>query len=106
VLGDCRDECKDAHGRVLERGEPRTDIATCKRVSGIIGPLYLHRNVCSSHHLMHQYFGWGSMSVFMQITKFFEYQRLVSADGVNHYVTDDNNPRLHGLAGGTAARRP
>jgi choline dehydrogenase-like flavoprotein/alpha-beta hydrolase superfamily lysophospholipase len=82
VLGECPHE--------HERAVPRTDIATCKRVSGIIGPLYDHRNVQRSHHLMHQYFGWGSMSVFMQITKFFEYHRLVSADGVNHYVTDAN----------------
>jgi hypothetical protein len=79
-------ECEHEHDRV----EPRTDIATCKRVSGIIGPLYVHKNVTRSHHLMHHYFGWGSMSIFMQITKFFEYNRLVSADGVNQYVTDDN----------------
>jgi cholesterol oxidase len=83
VLGDCLGAGEDL-------AEPRTDIATCRRISGIIGPLYHHDNVKLSHRLMHRYFGWGSMSVFMQITKFFEYQRLVSADGTNHYVTDAN----------------
>jgi len=85
VLGECPHE--------HDRAERRPDIPTCKRISGIIGPLYDHANVGLSHDLMHQYFGWGSMSVFMQITKFFEYQRLVSADGVNQYVTDGNVQR-------------
>jgi choline dehydrogenase-like flavoprotein len=83
-------ECDEGHEHEYNPAEPRTDIATCKRVSGIIGPLYVHKNVTKTHHLMHHYFGWGSMSVFSQIAKFFEYERLVSADGVNHYVTDDN----------------
>jgi pimeloyl-ACP methyl ester carboxylesterase len=71
-----------------DRAEPQTGIATCKRVSGIIGPLYRHVNVQKTHGILHQYFGWGSVSVFAQIGKVFEYERLVSADGVNHYVTD------------------
>jgi choline dehydrogenase-like flavoprotein len=76
-----------------DRRVPRTDIATCKRVAGFIGPLYLHANVTVAHPLMHRYFGWGSISVLAQIAKFFEYERLVTADGGNAYVTDDNIAR-------------
>jgi len=67
-----------------------TDNATCKRVSGIIGPLYLHKNMKKTHKLLHYYFGWGSVSILAQVGKFFEYERLVSADGANVYVTDEN----------------
>ena len=80
------EECAKAPGD----GWPRSDVATCKRVSGIIGPLYLHKNVQKSHALMDRYFGRGSISVLAQVAKFFEYERIVTAGGSNIYVTDDN----------------
>ncbi|MCU0896178.1 MAG: alpha/beta fold hydrolase [Burkholderiales bacterium] len=79
-------DCPHEH----ERYVPRTDIATCKRVSGIVGPLYRHDNMKRTHHLLHEWFGYGTLSVFGQIAKFFTYERLVDADGVNRYVTDAN----------------
>jgi cholesterol oxidase len=87
--GESCDEALESPG-AHACGDRRPEIATCRRVTGIIGPLYLHKNVRGTHKLMHHYFGWGSISVFAQIGKFFEYERLVSADGVNHYVTDEN----------------
>jgi hypothetical protein len=72
------------------RTKPRTDVATCRRVSGIIGPLYVHENVKNTHHLMHHYFGFGSVSVLTQVAKFFEYEQLVSAEGANVYTSDEN----------------
>jgi hypothetical protein len=76
--------------RCIPRTEPRTDIATCKRVSGIIGPLYLHENIKQTHDYLHEWFGLGSTSILAHVGKFFEYERLVSADGANFYVTDAN----------------
>ncbi len=76
--------------RSIPHHEPRTDIATCRRVSGIIGPLYLHRNVRHTHHHLHEWFGVGSISILAHVAKFFQYERLVSADGANFYVTDAN----------------
>jgi hypothetical protein len=52
--------------------------------------VYVHDNVRKTHRLMHHYFGRGSISVFAQIAKFFEYEQLVSADGANAYVNDPN----------------
>jgi cholesterol oxidase len=79
------EDCRSIPGE-----EPRFDIATCKRVSGIIGPLYLHRNVHRTHDSLHEWFGLGSISILAHVGKFFEYERLVSADGSNFYVTDAN----------------
>jgi alpha-beta hydrolase superfamily lysophospholipase len=80
------EECR----RRIRRPEPRTDIATCKRVSSVIGPLYLHDNVGRTHGRMDEWFGVGSISVLAHVAKFFQYERLVSADGSNVYVTDAN----------------
>jgi cholesterol oxidase len=76
--------------RSIEEEEPRTDIATCRRVSGIIGPLYLHQNMHKTHRHLDQWFGLGSISILAHVAKFFQYERLVSADGSNFYVTDAN----------------
>jgi choline dehydrogenase-like flavoprotein len=81
------ESCLDEHD---SRFEVRTDLATCRRISGIIGMVYVHDNVRKTHRLMHHYFGRGSISVFAQIAKFFEYEQLVSADGANAYVNDPN----------------
>jgi hypothetical protein len=59
-------------------------------VAGIIGPLYRHDNMTRMHGALDQYFGWANVGVFNQIARFFEYERLVSAQGSNVYVTDDN----------------
>jgi hypothetical protein len=72
----------------LARHEPHCRDATCKRISGIIGPLYLHANMEAAHKLLHHYFGWGSTSILGHIAKFFEYERLMTADGGNAYATD------------------
>jgi cholesterol oxidase len=82
----CPDEQRHTHRR--------EDIATCKRVSGIIGPLYRHANVTRTHAVLDRYFGWASLSVFNHIAKFFEYERLVSAEGGNIYVSDDALRRM------------
>jgi choline dehydrogenase-like flavoprotein len=71
------------------KSEPCRD-PTCKRISGIIGPLYLHDNMGEAHTLLHHYFGWGNTSVLGHIAKFFEYERLMTADGGNAYATDAN----------------
>ena len=78
-------DCPGEHDRAL----PRVDIATCKRVSGIIGPLYRHEHMTRTHHLLHQYFGYGTLATYAQVAKFIEYEQLVSADGLNRYVNDD-----------------
>jgi cholesterol oxidase len=77
-------DCPGEH----DRAYPQVDVATCKRVSGIIGPAYLHEHVTRTHHLMHQYFGYATIATFAQVAKFIEYEQLVSADGVNRYVND------------------
>ena len=59
-------------------------------MAGIIGPLYRHDNLTLMHDALDQYFGWANVGVFNQIARFFEYERLVSAEGSNVYVTDDN----------------
>jgi hypothetical protein len=82
-----RESCLDERDCRLER---RTDIASCRRIGGIIGMVYVHDNVRRTHRLMHHYFGHGSISVFAQIAKFFEYERLVTADGANAYLTGAN----------------
>jgi cholesterol oxidase len=78
-------DCPGEHDRAV----PRLDIATCKRVSGIIGPLYRHEHMTRTHHLLHQYFGFGTLATYAQVAKFIEYEQLVSADGVNRYVNED-----------------
>jgi cholesterol oxidase len=70
------------------RCDPQT--ATCRRISGIIGPLYRHENLTRIHSQLDRYFGWASISVFNQIAKFFEYERLVSDEGGNCYVSNDS----------------
>ena len=79
----------ERHGSQLPGGCPLAD-PTCRRVAGIIGPLYRHDNVIRMHDSLDQYFGWANVGVFNQIARFFEYERLVSAEGSNVYVTDDN----------------
>lgn len=80
-------------GDVLEGqfggGCPHAD-PTCRRVSGIIGPLYRHDKVTVMHPWLGQYFGWAGVGVFNQIARFFQYERLVSAQGANVYVNDLN----------------
>ncbi len=83
---------KHSHGAVdgqLAGGCPDED-ATCQRVMGFIGPLYRHENIRIMHPSLDQYFGWANVDVFNQIARFFEFERLVSAEGANIYVTDEN----------------
>ena len=86
----------ERHDSQLPGGCPLAD-PTCRRVAGIIGPLYRHDNVGRMHERLDQYFGWANVSVFNQIARFFEYERLVSAEGSNVYVTDENIRRHLGL---------
>ena len=79
----------ERHDSQLPGGCPLAD-PTCRRVAGVIGPLYRHDNVIRMHDSLDQYFGWANVGVFNQIARFFEYERLVSAEGSNAYVTDDN----------------
>ena len=79
----------ERHGSQLPGGCPLAD-PTCRRVAGVIGPLYRHDNMTRMHGSLDQYFGWANVGVFNQIARFFEYERLVTAQGSNVYVTDDN----------------
>lgn len=86
VFATLPDERPDSQ---LPGGCPQAD-PTCRRVAGIIGPLYRHDNLTCMHGSLDQYFGWANVAVFNQIARFFEYERLVSAEGSNVYVTDEN----------------
>jgi choline dehydrogenase-like flavoprotein/pimeloyl-ACP methyl ester carboxylesterase len=72
------------------------DVASCKRVQAIVGRTFLHKNISPEvHETLGDYFGWCNLDIFDQIAKFFEYERLTNADGMNVYVTDEN---IAGLA--------
>lgn len=69
----------------------RRDSATCKRVSSIIGRLYLHDNLNdATHRALDRYFGFGNMDVFAQVGKLVEYEQYVDTDGYACYLTADN----------------
>lgn len=71
--------------------EVRRDTATCKRISSIIGRLYLHENINdATHKALDLYFGFGNVDIFTQITKFFTYEQYVDANGAPRYMTAEN----------------
>lgn len=70
---------------------PQDGIGTCKRISSIIGRLFRHENLMrATHDRLPEYFGWANIAVFAQIAKFFQYERIVNADGGNVYATRTN----------------
>jgi choline dehydrogenase-like flavoprotein len=69
--------------------------ATCKRIRGIEAALFSHRNLLpSTHDRMPHWFGHANVDVFAHAAKCIDYERLVDADGLDVYVTE-NNIRRH-----------
>jgi choline dehydrogenase-like flavoprotein len=80
------EHCPHEHDRRV----PRTEIATCKRVTGVVGRLYNHRNLsAATHSQLGLCFGRGNLEAYSHISRFFDYERVVSADGQNVYVSDE-----------------
>jgi len=102
VLGtfpvDENEECPGEHD--LSPRDP--SIPICKRITGIIAPLYLHENMkaldehapATAHSLLHEAFGKSSIAAFVHVSKFFKAGHLVSADGANVYVINENIRRF------------
>ncbi len=78
--------------------EIRRDTATCKRVSAIIGRLFLHENINdATHRNLERYFGFGNVDIFTQITKFFANEKYVDVHGHKRYLTEENIRRYGDL---------
>ena len=65
------------------------DTTTCKRIAGTLSRLFNHAQLLpATHDKLDHYWGRTNMGVFLHGAKCVEYERLVSADGANVYVTD------------------
>lgn len=70
------------------------DCATCRRIRFLLGGMFHHRNLdLATHKELPRLFGAGSVRLFAQGAKFFEYERLCSEDGYNVHVTETNIAR-------------
>lgn len=70
------------------------DCATCRRIRFLLGGMFHHRNLdLATHQELPRLFGAGSVRLFAQGAKFFEYERLCSEDGYNVHVTESNIAR-------------
>jgi cholesterol oxidase len=81
-----KEQCPHEH----ERSVPRPDISVCKRIQFYIGRVFEHENVEAIHPYLERYFGIGNMAVLNQIAKMLKYERLVTAEGMNDYLSDFN----------------
>lgn len=71
--------------------DPQHDSTTCKRITGLMSRSYHHDQLLDeTHEKLDFYFGRGNLGVFLQGAKCVAYERLVTADGQNAYVTDEN----------------
>jgi choline dehydrogenase-like flavoprotein len=71
-----------------DRGHPHPDGTTCKRMSGLLSPLFAHHQLHEvTHEKLDQYFGRTNLGVFVQGAKCVEAERLVNADGQDVYAT-------------------
>ena len=62
---------------------------TCKRMSGLLSPLFEHGQLLpETHKKLDQYFGRSNLGVFLHGAKCVQYERLVNADGQNVYVSE------------------
>jgi choline dehydrogenase-like flavoprotein len=81
-----------------DRVEPRPDIATCKRMTGVISRVLKHDRISKeTHERLSMYFGRANTELLVHGTKCIEYERLVNADGQNVYVIDQNIRRYFTL---------
>jgi choline dehydrogenase-like flavoprotein len=66
------------------------DCATCRRIRFIDAELFKHRHLNGkTHRALPQLFGDANVRMFAHGARFVEYERLVSEDGSNVYVTND-----------------
>ncbi|GAB4087393.1 alkaline phosphatase D family protein [Hydrogenophaga soli] len=71
-----------------DRGHPHPDGTTCKRMAGLLSPLFAHHQLHDvTHEKLDQYFGRTNLGVFVQGAKCVEAERLVNADGQDVYAT-------------------
>lgn len=74
------------------------DCATCRRIRFFDGQLFGHRQLNrETHEALPRLFGDGNVRLFAHAGRVVEYERLVSEDGFNAYVTDSNIRRYLGL---------
>ncbi len=79
----CHDE-----GTLLRRSDD--DCATCRRIRFLDGELFKHRNLNKgTHEALPLLFGPANIRLFAHAGKVVDYERLVSEDGLNAYVTDE-----------------
>ncbi len=79
--------------RCPDEGSPRRrdddDCATCRRIRFLDGQLFAHHHLtASTHAALPHLFGDASVRLFAHGARLVEYERLVSEDGFNAYVTD------------------
>lgn len=71
--------------------DPQHDSTTCKRITGLMSRSYHHDQLLDeTHEKLDLYFGRGNLGVFLQGAKCVAYERLVTTDGQNAYVNDEN----------------
>lgn len=74
------------------------DCATCRRIRFLEAPLFKHRNLnIATHHDLPLLFGDANIRSFAHAAKCVEAERMVTEDGANHYVTDENIYRYANL---------
>jgi len=84
---DPGEHCPHEFDRIVQR----TDICTCKRMSGTISRLLKHDRIKpETHERLPVYFGRANTSLLVHGGRCVEAERLVNADGQNVYVTDPN----------------
>ncbi len=77
------------HEDDLRKHQP--DSTTCKRITGLMSRSYRHAQLLpKTHDKLDFYFGRGNIGVFLQGAKCVTQERLVTSDGLNAYVTDEN----------------
>lgn len=69
---------------------PRTDLATCNRITAIYGRNWPHDNINdATHRAMGRLLGRANITTFRQITDFVQQGRVVFDGGLNDYFLDD-----------------
>lgn len=77
-----------------DRGHLHPDGTTCKRMAGLLSPLFAHRQLHeATHDKLDQYFGRTNLGVFVHGAKCVAAERVVNADGQDVYATAEHLTR-------------
>lgn len=77
-----------------DRGHLHPDGTACKRMAGLLSPLFAHRQLLpQTHEKLDVYFGRTNLGVFVHGAKCVAAERLVNADGQDVYATAERLSR-------------